>query len=146
MLKQMLNLVKVAKQKLDSKERELQRNQIAILRKNEQIDSINFAISNTQMPNGGSFSTYQIQREAINAHLYEIEEIKGQIALLKQQQEHIKNDIKVAHIEHEKMKHIYEKARDEATLQAQKIESKNIDEVTIMLHTRQKISEIYKGK
>lgn len=134
----MLNLVKIAKQKLDSKERELQRNQVAILRKREQIDSINIAIANTKMPSSGSFSSYQMQREAINAHLYEIEEINGQIALLKQQQEHIKIEIKAAHIEHEKMKHIYQKARDESTLQIQKLESKNTDEITIMLHTRQK--------
>lgn len=136
MLKQMANLVTIAKQRLDSKERELQRNQIAILRKNEQIDSINILISNTKMPSSGSFSEYQMQREALNAHLYEIDEIKAQIALLKQQQEHIKNDVKLAHIEHEKMKHIYKKAKEETDTKIQKIESKNIDEMTILLHNK----------
>lgn len=134
----MLNLVKIAKQKLDAKENELRRNQTLIARKKEQIDSINAEIANVQMPSRGSFSAYQLQKEVINGHLYEIEEIKLQIAHLKQEQEHIKKELRLANIEHEKVKHIYEKTKDELKLQKNRIESKLLDETTIILHTRQK--------
>ncbi|RDU62685.1 hypothetical protein CQA53_09055 [Helicobacter didelphidarum] len=141
MTKQLANLVKIAKQKLDTQEKLLIRNQTLIMRKKSDIDSINATIASTPLPSSGSFNAYQNQKAAIQAHLYEIEEIQGQIALLRQEQEHIKAEIRIAHIEHEKMLHLYNKAKDEEKIELNKKEVKKLDETTLMLHIRQKIMQ-----
>ena len=141
MLKQLANLVKIAKQKLETQERLLIRNQNLIANKRSDIDAINIAIAQTPLPTSGSFSAYANQKAAITAHLYEIEELQDQIAILRQEQERIKKQIRTAHIEHEKMLHLYNKAKDEQILEQNKLESKTLDEVTIILHSNTKNKE-----
>lgn len=138
MTKQLANLVKIAKQKLDTQEKSLSRNQLLIKNKYTDIDSINAQISSMPIPSSGSFSAYQNQKDSIQAYIYEINEIQLQIGILKQEQEHIKKQIKIAHLEHEKMLHLYNQAKNMQLAEDNKKEIKQLDEVTIMLHTRQK--------
>ncbi|TLE04046.1 hypothetical protein LS77_007370 [Helicobacter bilis] len=140
MTKQLVNLVKIAKQQLDMQEKNLLRNQTLITRKYADIDSINTQIASIPMPSSGSFSAYQSQKDSIQAYLYEIHEIQRQIGILKEEQEYIKQQIRIAHLEHEKTLYLYNKAKDAQTLENNKQETKQLDEVTIMLHTRQKNS------
>lgn len=134
MINQLFNLVKIAKQKLESKERQLQRNQALIARKNADIDSINTTIAATSAPTQGNFALYQGYKDSINALLYEIDEIRGQIGLLRQEQEHIKNELKAAHLEYEKMQHIYNKAKDEINAKNRASENRKLDELNTILH------------
>ncbi len=138
MTKQLANLVKIAKQKLDTQEKSLLRNQTLIARKYADIDSINIQIATIPIPSSGSFSAYQSQKDSIQAYLYEIHEIQIQIGILKQEQEYIKQQIRIAHLEHEKTLYLYNQAKDAQTIENNKKEVKQLDEVTIMLHTRQK--------
>lgn len=138
MTKQLANLVKIAKQKLDMQEKNLLRNQTIIKRKYDDIDSINMQIASIPMPSSGSFSAYQSQKDSIQAYLYEIHEIQLQINILKQEQEYIKQQIRIAHLEHEKNLYLYNQAKDMQAIEENKKETKQLDEITIMLHTRQK--------
>lgn len=138
MIKQLANLVKIAKQKLDTQEKSLLRNQTQIKRKYADIDSINVKIASVPIPLSGSFSAYQSQKDSIQAYLYEIHEIQIQINILKQEQEYIKQQIRIAHIEHEKTSYLYNQAKDIQNIESNKKEVKQLDEITIMLHTRQK--------
>lgn len=138
MTNQLANLVKIAKQKLDMQEKSLLRNQILIKRKYADIDSINLQIASIPIPSSGSFSAYQGQKDSMQAYLHEINEIRIQINILKQEQEHIKQQIRIAHIEYEKTLYLYNQAKDAQVLSANKKETKELDEVTIMLHVRQK--------
>lgn len=136
MTKQLVNLVKIAKQKLDMQEKALLRNQMAIKRKRSEIDSINAQIATIPMPTSGSFSAYQSQKDSIRAYIYQIEEIQIQIGNLYKEQEHIAQQIRIAHLEHEKMLYLYNKAKDAEMTEQNKKEAKRLDEATIMLHSR----------
>lgn len=138
MIRQLINLVKIAKQKLDTQERLLLRNQSRIIEKRANIDAINASIAAVPMPSCGSFSAYQSQKASIQAYLYEIEEIQAQIGILRQEQEYIKNEIRKAHLEHEKMLHLYNQAKDFQQAEEMKMETKHLDEITLLLHTRRK--------
>ncbi len=138
MTKHLANLVKIAKQKLDTHEKNLLRNQISISRKYEDISIINTHISTIPIPSSGSFSAYQSQKDSIQAYLYEINEIQLQIGILKQEQEYIKKEMRIAHLEHEKMLYMYNKAKDAQTIEENKKEIKKIDEVTAILHIHHK--------
>lgn len=138
MTKQLANLVKIAKQKLDTQEKNLIRNQTIITRKYAEIDSINAQIAAVPIPSSGSFSAYQSQKDSIQAYLYDISEIQNQIGILKQEQEYIKQQIRIAHLEHEKTLHLYNQAKEVQTIEGNKREAKQLDEVTLMLHNRQK--------
>lgn len=76
------------------------------------------------MPSSGSFSAYQSQKDSIQAYLYEIREIQRQIGILKEEQEYIKQQIRIAHLEHEKTLYLYNKAKDAQTLENNKQETK----------------------
>lgn len=138
MIKQLASLVKIAKQKLDTQEKNLLRNQTLVKRKYADIDSINVQIASVPIPSSGSFSAYQSQKDSIQAYLHEIHEIQIQINILKQEQEYIKQQIRIAHIEYEKTLHLYNQAKDAQVVETNKKEVKQLDDVTIMLHTRQK--------
>ena len=144
MTKQLVNLVKIAKQKLDMQEKALLRNQMAIKRKRSEIDSINAQIAAIPMPTSGSFSAYQSQKDSIRAYIYQIEEIQIQIGNLYKEQEHITQQIRIAHLEHEKMLYLYNKAKDavdEADLVLYVIDgSKELDE------NDREIMELIQGK
>ena len=138
MTKQLANLVKIAKQKLDMQEKNLLRNQMLITRKYSDIDSINVQISNIPLPSSGSFSAYQNKKESIQAYLFEINEIQIQIGILKQEQELIKQQIRIAMLEHEKTLYLYNESKRTKDIENNKKEVKNLDELTLILHSRQK--------
>ncbi len=138
MTKHLANLVKIAKQKLDTQEKNLLRNQTSISRKYTDIDTIHSHIATISIPSSGSFSAYINQKDSIQAHVYEINEIQLQIGLLKQEQEYIKKEIRIAHLEYEKMLYLYNKAKDEKAIQDNKQEVKMADEVTNILYNHHK--------
>ncbi|RDU59964.1 flagellar FliJ family protein [Helicobacter sp. MIT 14-3879] len=132
------SLVKIAKQKLQEEERMLARNQILIARKREQIDCINAQIAAIPIPTAGNFSLYQNQKAGIQAYLYEIEEIQKQIALLLKEQEMIRQNMRLAHLNHEKMLHVYNQEKEKQENYLKTLENKQLDENTLILHSRTK--------
>ena len=138
MVKQLASLVKIAKDKLQTQERLLSKNQAAILLKKAEIERINVDISSVEIPRGGSFNAYQAQKDAIKAYLYQIEEIRYQIKILLQEQDEIRKNIRLANIEHERMLYIYNTEKKKIQSQMTKNENLHIDEVTSMLHANKK--------
>lgn len=142
MIKQLANILKIAKQKLDLEEKNLLRNKMLIKRKYADIDSINIHIANIPMPSSGNFSSYKSKKDTIQAYLFEIHEIQTQIGFLKEEQEHIKQQIRTAVLEYEKTLYLYNRAKDKQDVENIKKEARQLDEVTIMLHSRQKTNSI----
>ena len=134
MQKKLIGLVKISKQKLDEQERILMRNQMLITKKKEQIDSINLEIASISLPTSGNFRLYQIQKAGIQAYLYEIEEVRKQISLLLKEQEVIKQNIRLAHLQYEKMLYIYNQERMKQEIHTKQIEEKQLNENTLMLY------------
>ncbi|RDU71968.1 hypothetical protein CQA66_05770 [Helicobacter aurati] len=138
MLVKLVGLVKIAKQKLLEQERMLLDNQARIMKMRTQIDVVNAQIAQVSFPSKGHFGLYQIQMAGVQAYLYEIEEIRKQIAFLLKEQEVIKQNIRIAHINHEKMVYIYNQEKNKRDAHIKNLEEKRLDELTTILHARNK--------
>lgn len=141
MIKKLINLVKIAKQKLDEQEKLLSRNQTVIAQKKSSIDSINAQISAVPMKMSGDFRDYRNRKLTIDAYVYEIEELQFQIGLLKKEQENIKKAIRIAHLEHEKMLYLYNQEKDKLLLEQNRMENNALNEITVLLHSHKKNRE-----
>lgn len=134
----LISLIKIAKQKLLEHERSLANNQALIMRLHSEIDKINVEISAIEMPVSGNFASYQMSRAGIHAYLYKIDDLRSQISILLKEQETIKKNIRIAHLNHEKMIYVYNQAKNKKDAYLKTIEDKQLDETSIMLHARAK--------
>ena len=130
------SLVKIAKQKLTEQERLLATNEMLIQRKRDAIEAIRLEMSSIPIPKSGSFSAYKNRMDGIEAYQYEIREIEGHIDFLLQEQAVIRQNIRLAHMEHEKMKYVCHKEGERLAATARLREIKQLDESTILLHAR----------
>lgn len=134
----LVGLIKIAKQKLLEYELSLANNQTLILRLHAEIDRVNAEIAMIEIPSSGSFASYQMNRAGLQAYLYEIDELRSQISTLLKEQEIIKQNIRIAHLNHEKIVYVYNKEKSKKDAYIKKIDDKRLDEAGIILHARSK--------
>lgn len=134
MTKTIIILLKLAKQALEKKQKELLFKNTQIKELYMQIDSINIQISSINMPTSGTFKQYQNIKDSINHYLYEIDLLKQDISIKKDEKKVILKELKLAHIEHEKLSYLNQKNKEEALKKEQTLAAKNLDEVSVILH------------
>lgn len=131
--KKLLVICNIAKKELEKQEGLLLQNTQLIAREHQNINLVNIEISKLAPPASGSFKDFANYKAVIASFLYQIEEFQNNILLLKKEQEQIKINLKVAHINYEKMLYVYNKQKDIDDKKYSDNEKKMIDEVSIML-------------
>ena len=76
----------------------------------------------------------------------EIDRIRASISTLKSNLKTLEQERKTIYIEYEKYKHIKEQEREKLIKELKKAESKNLDEIALLLYNNPNQSELYNQK
>ncbi|PAF51469.1 hypothetical protein BKH43_02170 [Helicobacter sp. 13S00401-1] len=134
MIKQLISLVKIAKQNVDLQEKSVQACASEIRLKFEYIDSLNYELQNADVPKSGSFKDYQSQKVYMQGFLYEIEKTYEEVALLKLKKKELEEVLKAFNIEYEKLKYIYDKESLRLKKEKESLEAKSLDSISNLLY------------
>ncbi|PAF44971.1 flagellar FliJ family protein [Helicobacter sp. 11S02629-2] len=134
MIKQLISLVKIAKQKVDLKEKSLQACAFEIRAKFDYIDSLNAELQNATVPQSGSFKDFQSQKVYMQGFIYEIDLTYEAISLLKLKKKEIQEELRVLNIEYEKLKYIYDKESLRLRKEKVSLEAKSLDSISNLLY------------
>lgn len=133
-------VLKIKKQDLDKCEADMIQNNQLIASKNREIDSLLIELGEIDVPKSGSYWDFKNTQDVKKAFLGEIDKVRAEISMLKNIQKKLQESYRLAFIEYEKIKYLQDNEIKKMISQIKKNESKNLDEVGMMLFKSNKES------
>ena len=127
------SLVKLAKLKVDEKEREISKYNNAIESQLQELEKLKQEYASLEYPKEGNFSLITQFKIMQNAFFNQIKQKENEINMLKSHRDNLVNELKDLNLEYEKMKYLQ---GDEIKKYLNKLkhkEAKELDEIALML-------------
>ena len=139
-------LVLAHKKRLDAKELEIIRVNNQISTQYSTIDELQISLSQITYQKEGDFALFLQTNAKQKTIIDEIDRIRASISTLKSNLKTLEQERKTIYIEYEKYKHIKEQEREKLIKELKKAESKNLDEIALLLYNNPNQSELYNQK
>ncbi|PAF53059.1 hypothetical protein BKH42_07950 [Helicobacter sp. 13S00482-2] len=127
------SLLKIKKQELDKCEADMIYNNHLIALKNKEIDILLQDLNQINVPKNGDYWDFKNTQEVKKAFVEEIDKQRNEISRLKDIGKQLQKSHRIAFIEYEKIKYLQDIETKKMISKIKKNESKNLDEVGIML-------------
>ena len=137
-------LVLAHKKRLDAKELEIIRVNNQIATQYSTIDELQISLSQITYQKEGDFALFLQTNAKQKTIIDEIDRIRASISTIKSKT--LEQERKTIYIEYEKYKHIKEQEREKLIKELKKAESKNLDEIALLLYNNPNQSELYNQK
>ena len=127
------SLVKLAKLKVDEKEREISKYNNAIESQLQELEKLKQEYASLEYPKEGNFALITQFKIMQNAFFNQIKQKENEINMLKSHRDNLVNELKDLNLEYEKMKYLQ---GDEIKKYLNKLkhkEAKELDEIALML-------------
>ena len=127
-------LVLAQKKRLEAKELEILRTNNQIAAQYAKIDELQITLSQIVYEKEGDFSLFLRTNAQKKSLINDIDTERTRISTLKAQLKSLQEQRRVIYIEYEKYKHIQEREREKILSELKKAESKNLDEIALLLY------------
>lgn len=127
-------LVLAQKKRLEAKELEILRTNNQIAAQYAKIDELQIALSQITYPKEGDFSLFLKTNAQKKSLINDIDTQRTHISTLKAEIKSLQEQRRIIYIEYEKYKHIQEREREKILSELKKAESKNLDEIALLLY------------
>ena len=131
-------LINAQKRKLDMCEMQIVRHNNEIAALQSQISAHIDQISKMQIPKGGSFDVFLQANARKRVLVSDIDSHQAHISAHKAEISKLEVLYRALYLEYEKLKHIQEKERENIIKAFKKRESKELDEIAILLHKKER--------
>lgn len=126
-------VLKIKKQDLDKCEADIIQNNQLIHSKNREVDVLLQELEEIDVPKSGGYWDFKNTQDIKKAFLGEIDRVRYEISTLKNIQKKLQESYRLAFVEYEKIKYLQDNEIKKTILKIKKNESKDLDEVGIML-------------
>lgn len=126
-------VLKIKKQDLNKCEADIIQNNQLIHSKNREIDVLLQELGEIDVPKSGGYWDFKNTQDIKKAFLGEIDKVRYEISTLKNIQKKLQESYRLAFIEYEKIKYLQDNEIKKVISKIKKNESKDLDEVGIML-------------
>lgn len=126
-------VLKIKKQDLDKCEADIIQNNQLIHSKNREVDVLLQELGEIDVPKSGGYWDFKNTQDIKKAFLGEIDRVRCEISTLKNIQKKLQESYRLAFVEYEKIKYLQDNEIKKTILKIKKNESKDLDEVGIML-------------
>lgn len=127
-------LVLAQKKRLEAKELEILRTNNQIAAQYAKIDELQIALSQVIYPKEGDFSLFLKTNAQKKSLINDIDTHRTHISTLKAELKSLQEQRKIIYIEYEKYKHIQEREKEKILSELKRAESKNLDEIALLLY------------
>lgn len=127
-------LVLAQKKRLEAKELEILRTNNQIAAQYAKIDELQIALSQVIYPKEGDFSLFLKTNAQKKSLINDIDTHRTHISTLKAELKSLQEQRRIIYIEYEKYKHIQEREKEKILSELKKAESKNLDEIALLLY------------
>ena len=127
-------LVLAQKKRLEAKELEILRTNNQIAAQYAKIDELQIALSQITYPKEGDFSLFLKTNAQKKSLINDIDTERAHISTLKAELKSLQEQRRVIYIEYEKYKHIQEREKEKILAELKRAESKNLDEIALLLY------------
>lgn len=127
-------LVLAQKKRLEAKELEILRTNNQIAAQYAKIDELQIALSQVIYPKEGDFSLFLKTNAQKKSLINDIDTHRAHISTLKAEVKSLQEQRRIIYIEYEKYKHIQEREKEKILSELKKAESKNLDEIALLLY------------
>lgn len=127
-------LVLAQKKRLEAKELEILRTNNQIAAQYAKIDELQIALSQVIYPKEGDFSLFLKTNAQKKSLINDIDTHRAHISTLKAEIKSLQEQRRIIYIEYEKYKHIQEREKEKILSELKKAESKNLDEIALLLY------------
>lgn len=127
-------LVLAQKKRLEAKELEILRTNNQIAAQYAKIDELQIALSQIVYPKEGDFSLFLKTNAQKKSLINDIDTHRTHISTLKAELKSLQEQRRIIYIEYEKYKHIQEREKEKILSELKRAESKNLDEIALLLY------------
>lgn len=127
-------LVLAQKKRLEAKELEILRTNNQIAAQYAKIDELQIALSQVIYPKDGDFSLFLKTNAQKKSLINDIDTHRTHISTLKAELKSLQEQRRIIYIEYEKYKHIQEREKEKIISELKRAESKNLDEIALLLY------------
>lgn len=127
-------LVLAQKKRLEAKELEILRTNNQIAAQYAKIDELQIALSQIIYPKEGDFSLFLKTNAQKKSLINDIDTHRTHISTLKAELKSLQEQRRIIYIEYEKYKHIQEREKEKIISELKRAESKNLDEIALLLY------------
>lgn len=127
-------LVLAQKKRLEVKELEILRTNNQIAAQYAKIDELQIALSQIIYPKEGDFSLFLKTNAQKKSLINDIDTHRTHISTLKAELKSLQEQRRIIYIEYEKYKHIQEREKEKILSELKRAESKNLDEIALLLY------------
>lgn len=127
-------LVLAQKKRLEAKELEILRTNNQIAAQYAKIDELQVALSQVIYPKEGDFSLFLKTNAQKKSLINDIDTHRTHISTLKAELKSLQEQRRIIYIEYEKYKHIQEREKEKIISELKRAESKNLDEIALLLY------------
>ncbi|ETD23551.1 flagellar export protein FliJ [Helicobacter macacae] len=127
-------LVLAQKKRLEAKELEILRTNNQIAAQYAKIDELQIALSQVIYPKEGDFSLFLKTNAQKKSLINDIDTHRTHISTLKAELKSLQEQRRIIYIEYEKYKHIQEREKEKILSELKRAESKNLDEIALLLY------------
>ncbi|RDU51384.1 flagellar export protein FliJ [Helicobacter sp. MIT 01-3238] len=127
-------LVLAQKKRLEAKELEILRTNNQIAAQYAKIDELQIALSQVIYPKEGDFSLFLKTNAQKKSLINDIDTHRTHISTLKAELKSLQEQRRIIYIEYEKYKHIQEREKEKIISELKRAESKNLDEIALLLY------------
>lgn len=127
-------LVLTQKKRLEAKELEILRTNNQIAAQYAKIDELQIALSQIIYPKEGDFSLFIKTNAQKKSLINDIDTHRTHISTLKAELKSLQEQRRIIYIEYEKYKHIQEREKEKILSELKRAESKNLDEIALLLY------------
>lgn len=130
------SVVKVKKQQVERIENDIRKINKSILELNREIEEFKDSLLLFTLPKTGTFNKIKQIKESQNIIKNQIQNLENQIVILQNRKNELLNELKKANIDYEKMKYLQNEEIKKALKELKLKESREIDEIAILLRKR----------
>jgi len=128
------SLVKLKKLKIDEKENNILKLNISLQNELQNLSDLKSKLIELQLPEKGNFALINQYKIIEQLQIREINQKKTQIEFIKNQLNNLKEELKNANLEYEKIKYLQSEEIKNNIKRLKQEEAKNMDEIALLLY------------